>query len=65
MFALLIKPEPEIAADQTLLNVYNRNKRVYEEKARKSAQDAKWIPKTQIKEKIDKHDCTKNKPLIK
>ena len=41
LFALLIRPEPEIAADQTLLNMYNQNRTVYEEKARKSAQEAK------------------------
>ena len=41
LFALLIRPEPEIAADQTLLNMYNQNRIVYEEKARKSAQEAK------------------------
>jgi len=41
LFALLIRPEPEIAADQTLLNTYNQNRTVYEEKARKSAQEAK------------------------
>ena len=41
VFALLIKPEPEISADQTLLNMFNQNRIVYEEKARKSAQ-AKW-----------------------
>lgn len=41
LFALLIRPEPEIAADQTLLNMYNQNRTVYEEKARKSAREAK------------------------
>lgn len=41
LFALLIRPEPEIAADQTLLNTYNQNRTVYEEKARKSATEAK------------------------
>ena len=41
LFALLIRPEPEIAADQTLLNMYNQNRTVYEEKARKSALEAK------------------------
>ena len=41
VFALLIKPEPEIAADQTLLTMFNNNRSVYEEKARKSAQVAK------------------------
>ena len=41
LFALLIRPEPEIAADQTLLNMYNQKRTVYEEKARKSAREAK------------------------
>ena len=41
LFALLIRPEPEITADQTLLNMYNQNRTVYEEKARKSAREAK------------------------
>ncbi len=45
VFALLIRPELEIAADQTLLNMFNHNRSVYEEKARKSAQDAKWTMK--------------------
>ena len=39
VFALLIKPEPENAADQTLLNMFNNNKMLYEDKARKSARD--------------------------
>ena len=41
VFALLIRPEPENAADQTLLNKLNNNKMVYQDKARKSAQNAK------------------------
>ncbi|KAJ7387347.1 hypothetical protein OS493_004338 [Desmophyllum pertusum] len=41
LFSLLIRPELENAADQSLLNMYNNNRAVYEEKARKSAQDAK------------------------
>ncbi|KAJ7375751.1 hypothetical protein OS493_039141, partial [Desmophyllum pertusum] len=40
LFSLLIRPELENAADQSLLNMYNNNRAVYEEKARKSAQDA-------------------------
>jgi len=36
LFALLVRPEPEIAADQPLLNIYNQNRIVYEEKAKKA-----------------------------
>ncbi|XP_058963885.2 uncharacterized protein [Pocillopora verrucosa] len=41
VFALLIRPELANAADHTLLEMYNKNKVVYEQKARKSALNTK------------------------
>lgn len=41
VFSLLIKPEPENSADQSVLETYNHWKAVYEEKARKSAMHAR------------------------
>ena len=41
VFALLIRPELANAADHTLLERYNKNKVVYEQKARKSALNTK------------------------
>ena len=41
VFSLLIRPELENAADQALLQAYNHNRADYEEKARKSAKNAR------------------------
>ena len=41
VFSLLIKPVPENSADQSVLETYNHCKAVYEEKARKSALNAR------------------------
>lgn len=40
LFSLLIKPELENPADQAILNIFNDNRRVYEDKARKSARNS-------------------------
>lgn len=41
VFSLLIKPEPENYAGQDLLEAYNHTRAVYNEKARKSAANAR------------------------
>ena len=41
VFALLIRPELANSADHTLLEMYNNNKVVYEQKARKSVLNTK------------------------
>lgn len=41
VFSLLIKPVTENSADQAVLEVYTHNRVVYEEKARKSAMNAR------------------------
>ena len=40
LFSLLIKPELENPADQAILNIFNDNRMVYEDKARKSARNS-------------------------
>ena len=41
VFSLLIKPVPENSADQAVLETYNHRKAFYEEKARRSAMNAR------------------------